>query len=878
MIVRIGEGDCANVDLLGLKGAGLCEIARLGLSTPPGFIITADVCREFYELGRTMPAWLPAEIRAGIERLEAETGRTYASGPKPLLVSVRSGAAIPMPGMMDTLLNLGLTGATFEALLAETGDEKFAWDCRCRFVRMYGQIVLGIDGRLFDQALHIHFERSDAGSINELSAEQLRKLHDNFLTLVDKSNKGKIPDDPFKQMETAVEAVFLSWNSPRARVFRNLRRGPEADGTAVVVQAMVYGNRGTNSGAGTATTRDPIMGSKRLFLEFLADSQGEEIREGMRAPMSAADLKAEMPGAYNELVAAADALEKKYRSVQEIEVTVEDGKLYLLQTRPADCTTQATIKSSADMVAEGLLTRNDVLLRIDPESLRQILHRYIDPNVQVRNLVRGVAVSPGAASGLVAFSTKEVLALKEQHKEAILVRPDTRMEDAEGVEAADGILLSRGSRTSHAAVAARRMGKPCVAGCSGMMIDLENRKFTVGNSTVKAGDVITIDGGTGRVFSGTVPMVKTTISDEFRELLSWADEARTLRVYANADTPEDVKRAIEFGAEGIGLARTESMFMAGDRLPLMQTLVLADDEAEQKKMLAKLQRIQREDFIEIFRYLNGRPSVFRLLDPPLHEFIPDVEPLMSDVYDMRSHFASGEAAQLKEILLRKVLSHREVNPMLGLRGVRLAILRPEIVRMQVSSVFEAACEVSDEGSEVRPSIMVPLVGHVNEFRRIRAIIDESAQTVMEKRRRTIEYRVGVLIEVPRAALIAADLARVADFFSFGTNDLTQTTFGLSRDDSEHKFLINYLNQRILDANPFEVLDRDGVARLIRIAVDDGRAAKPDLEFGLCGEHGADPDTISFCHELGIHYVSCSPYQVPIARLAAAQARIRSEKD
>lgn len=877
MIVRIEDGSLEQVEALGLKGAYLCDMARMGFDVPPGFIIPTRMCKEFFERGGKISGEVFDDIKGHLSALEEKTGRRYGGSSRPLLVSVRSGAAVPMPGMMDTLLNLGMTPVTFQALLEETGDPRFVYSSYCRFIRMYGQIVLGIESREFEHSLQIQSDRAGVSSSEGFNQQQLKKLSENYLSIIRKSGGKDIPEDPYEQIRAAVEAVFLSWNSPRAKVYRNLRRVPEIGGTAVVVQAMVYGNRDAKSAVGLAMTRDPIIGIKRLFVEYLGSSQGEEIREGARAPKTAASLKEEMPDVYDALAAASEKLEKKYRAVQEIEFTVESGRLYFLQTRSAECTAHATIRAAVDMVSEGLLTREEALLKVDPESLQQILHRYIDPNVQMRSLVRGIGASPGAAAGIVAFSAQEVLNLKEQHKESILVRPDTRIEDAAGIEAANGILLSKGSRSSHAAVAARRMGKPCVAGCAGMMIDLENKKFTVGNTTVRAGDVITIDGGTGRVFSGTVPMMETTIGEEFNQLLSWADEVRTLRVYANADTPEDAQRGINFGAEGIGLCRTEAMFMAGDRLPIMQTLILADEESEQKKMLAKLQRVQREDFIEIFRHMKGKPVVFRLLDPPLHGFIPELEPLMNDVYDMRAQFASGEAASLKEALLRKVLSHREINPMLGLRGVRLGILRPEIVIMQVSAVFEAACEVLNEDIPVSPEILIPLVGHVNELKKVKEVIEQTAKQVTQKNRKEIAYRIGVLVEVPRAALTAADLALNADFFSFGTNDLTQMTFGLSRDDSEHKFLLNYLNQRILDDNPFQTLDPEGVGRLIRIAVEDGRKTNPEISLGLCGEQGADPKTILFCQDIGMDYISSSPYQVPIARLAAAQAAIRTRR-
>jgi pyruvate, orthophosphate dikinase len=876
MIVRIEEATGDQVEKLGMKGAYLGDMARLGLDVPPGFIVTTDACGEFYSLGRSVPSEIFEDIKKHIGELESKTGRTFGGGSLPLLLSLRSGAAVPMPGMMDTILNLGMNSTTLQALIGDTRDERFVYDSFSRFVKMYGRIIFGIEPREFDDALQYQLDRAGADSSIELNIGRLKKLIESYHSIIRRSGRGPIPEDPYEQLRDAVEAVFLSWNSPRARVFRDLRRVSDSIGTAIVAQAMVFGNRDENSAVGTVTTRDPIIGMKRLFGEYLPNGQGEEIDEGLRSPRSISELEEQMPAMYEQLRRAAETLEKRYGSVQEIEFTIESGRLFFLQTRPAECTAHANIKFAVDMVGEGLLNRNEAILRVKPESLDQILHRYIDPKVQIRSLARGLAASPGAAYGLAAFDSGEALRLRKENKEAILVRLETHSEDAPGIEAAAGLLIVRGGRSSHAALIARRMGKPCVTGCAELEIDLEKKQFSVGETVVREGDAITVDGSSGRVFLGTVPMRETTIGDEFRTLLAWADEVRTLRIRANADTPEDAERGKEFGAEGIGLCRTEAMFMAADRLPVMQALVLSEEQDEQKKVLDKLQKIQKQDFIEIFHSMAGRPVVFRLLDPPLHEFIPEPEPLMMDVYEMRGRGAADEAVAIKEALLRRVLSHREVNPMLGLRGVRLCILRPEIVRMQVAAIFEAACESVSRNIAVKPEILVPLVGHVNELILVRGIIEETAARVMREKAREIEYTIGALIEIPRAALTAADLARHADFFSFGTNDLTQTTFALSRDDSEHKFLLNYLSQRILDDNPFQTLDPDGVGRLIRIAVEDGRGSNPELELGLCGEQGADPATIAFCHEIGIDYVSCAPYQVPIARLAAAQAKIRKD--
>ncbi|HOX28965.1 MAG TPA: pyruvate, phosphate dikinase, partial [bacterium] len=663
MIVGIEQASSARAAELGLKGACLGDMLSMGLEVPPGFIIPTSACVDFFEGGEKLAKGLFEEIKSGVESIEKKTGRAYGSGPRPLLLSVRSGAASPMPGMMETLLNLGMTPTTVEALAAETGDERFVLDCHRRFVRMFGQVVFGIDKREFHRALQQQLDRAGAFSPDDLDTHQFKKLTESYISVIHKTTRKSIPEDPYKQLQEAVEAVFHSWNSPRSMVFRNLMRIPHSSGTAVVVQAMVYGNIDSDSGVGTAITRDPIIGIKRLYGEYLPRAQGEEILEGGRTPRSISSIKEELPSVYEQLASVSEKLEQTYKNIQEIEFTIERGRLYFLQTRPATCTAQATIKAAVDMVSEGLLTREEALLLVNPDSLVQILHRYIDPNVQIRSLTRGLPASPGAASGVVAFSPEEAVNLKKQHRESILVRPDTKIEDMIGVDASDGLLLTRGGRSSHAAVVARRAGKPCVAGCTEIQIDTENNVFTIGEVKVKQGDVITIDGASGRVFLGTVPMRKTTISEEFRQLMSWADEVKTLGVRANSDTPEDALRAIELGAEGIGLCRTETMLMSSDRLPIIQTLVIADDAAEEKKLLTRLQKVHKDDFLEIFRYLNGKPAVLRLLDPPLHEFIPETEPLIRSICELRSKGANREVINLKESILKKIQTHREVNPM-----------------------------------------------------------------------------------------------------------------------------------------------------------------------------------------------------------------------
>ncbi|HPI75367.1 MAG TPA: pyruvate, phosphate dikinase [bacterium] len=876
MIIPIEQASFDRVEELGLKGAALGDMFRLGLEIPPGFIISTAECRAFLDNGGKISDEMMEKALEGVAEIEGKTGRTYGGAERPLLLSVRSGAAASMPGMMETMLDLGMNPQTVLALINETGDARFAYDCWQRFARIYGRAVFGLDAREFDEAIRAQLDRAGVQSPERLNHEHLKRLGERFLGIIKKNRGRGIPSDPREQLRDAIEAVFLSWNSPQAKTYRNLRRMSHDSGTAVVVQAMRFGNLGPDSAVGSVFTRNPIYGDNKPSGNYLIMAQGEEIQEGRRTPRSVSDHLAEdFPQAAARLREAMALLEKHYRTVQEIEFTIERGKIYFLQTRDAECTATAMVKTAVDMAGEGLITREEAVLRVSPESLGQLLFRYIDPEAQARSLTRGRGGSPGAVYGLVALDAAKAKQIKDSRREVVLVRPDARPEDLEGLADADGLLIAGGNMSGHAFGLIRRAGKPCVFSCPDISIDLESRTFTVGNTTVGEEKAITIDGNTGRVYAGTVKTRETTIGEEFSALLSWADEIKTLGVRGNADTPEDVRRAVEdFGAEGIGLCRTEAMFMAANRLPVMQALVLTEEPSEQAELLDRLKEIQKSDFAEIFKTLNGRPLIVRLLDPPLHEFMPDIDPLMSDVMEMRRNGVKTEAMKLKEALLQRVMSNREVNPMLGLRGCRLGIVRPEIIRMQVEAVFESACDATAEGTPVWPSLLIPLVGHVNELALVRRMIDETASETMKARGMDIPYSVGALIEVPRAALTAAALAEHADFFSFGTNDLTQTTYGISRDDAEHKFLGHYLVERIMEYNPFHKLDPDGVGRLIGIAVADGLRAKPKLFLGLSGEHGADSSSVEFCHKLGIHYISCAPHLVPVARLAAAQAALK----
>ena len=838
-------------ELLGGKGIGLAEMTQLGVPVPAGFTITTDACRAYMAAGGEAPESLDAEVDEHIAALEARTGKRFGDERDPLLVSVRSGAAISMPGMMDSVLNLGLNDAAAAGLGASTGNPRFALDSYRRLIQMYGEVVDGVDGRRFEQAFADLKSARGVSQDVDLTADDLRELVDAFNTIYEEETGGRFPQDARGQLRRAYRAVFDSWNAPRAQVYRRTYDIPDDLGTAVNVVQMVFGNRGESSGTGVCFTRDPATGEKRLFGEFLSNAQGEDVVGGIRTPEPIERMRDRMPEAFRELVDTLDRLEAHYRDMQDIEFTVEEGTLYLLQTRTGKRTATAALRASAEMVDEGLISREEAVVRIDPDQLDQLLHPMIDPDAPIEVVARGLNASPGAASGAIVLDADAAEERGRAGEDVILVRWETTPDDIHGLIHARGVLTAHGGMTSHAAVVARGMGKPCVAGCEGLSIDHSTGVVTLGTHELRAGDVITIDGGSGSVIIGAVPLVPPAIDENFGTILGWADDVRRLRVRANADTPEDAAKAREFGAEGIGLCRTEHMFMAEDRLPIVREMILARDEEERRGPLERLLPMQQGDFEGIFEAMAGLPVTIRLLDPPLHEFLPPLEEATSDA--MRD----------------RIRQLHEANPMLGTRGCRLGLQFPEIYEMQVRAIVRAARAVAERTGEAPlVEIMHPLVGFKEELARLRELTERVAAEEP-----SVAYLCGTMIELPRACLRADEIAEEADFFSFGTNDLTQTTLGFSRDDAEGKFLTYYLEHGLLDQNPFEVLDEEGVGDLMRIAVERGRGAKPSIKLGICGEHGGEPRSVAFCHRLGLDYVSCSPYRVPLARLAAAQAAL-----
>ena len=872
-VYLFAEGNATLKDLLGGKGANLAEMTNAGLPVPPGFTIPTTVCNEYAALGQRSPAALWDEVTSALATVEQTTDKRFGDPANPLLVSVRSGAKFSMPGMMDTILNLGLNDETVVGLIAQTGNERFAWDAYRRFVAMFSNVVLEFRLHHFEQLLDEFKARLGVRLDTELDAQTLREIVGAYKHLVVSHLGIEFPSDPKAQLRMAVEAVFKSWNNDRAVTYRNHNKIAHDLGTAVNVQAMVFGNMGDDSGTGVAFTRNPSTGEKKLYGEYLTNAQGEDVVAGVRTPKPIAELQRDMPAVYAEFVAIADRLEQHYRDVQDLEFTVEKGKLYMLQTRSGKRTAAAAVRTAVEMANEGLITREEAIGRVEPTALNQLLHRRIDPDAQTDVLATGLPASPGAATGTIVFDADEAERRGRRGEKVVLVRVETNPDDIHGMIQAQGVLTSRGGMTSHAAVVARGMGKPCVAGCDELDVDVPKKELRVAGRVLREGDVISINGATGEVIAGEVPMIEPELSPEFASLMAWADAVRRLGVRSNADTPEDAAKSREFGAEGIGLCRTEHMFMAPDRLPVVQEMILARNEAERRTALAKLLPMQREDFRGIFRAMAGLPVTIRLLDPPLHEFLPNQHELIAEVAVLRVQGDDPERLATREKLLREVERLAEANPMMGLRGCRLGLTYPEIYEMQVRAIFEAACDLQAEGLTVVPEVMIPLVGHVNELARVRAQLEQVVKAVLAERGVAVDYRFGTMIELPRAAVTADQIAREAEFFSFGTNDLTQMTFGYSRDDAEGKFLTRYTDLKILPSNPFEVLDRDGVGALMRIAVEKGRATKPGLKLGVCGEHGGEPSSIAFCHELGLDYVSCSPFRVPIARLAAAQAAL-----
>jgi pyruvate,orthophosphate dikinase len=871
------EGAAGLKDLLGGKGANLAEMSNLGLPVPPGFTITTEVCTYYYDHGRTYPAELKEQVTNALTFVGRLTGRTFGDAENPLLVSVRSGARASMPGMMDTVLNLGLNDVTVEALAKGAGDQRFAYDSYRRFITMYSNVVLGIDHHHFEEALDAYKERKGYNLDTDLSADDWKQLIGRYKNIVEKELQKPFPQDPQEQLWGAIGAVFGSWMNARAIKYRELHGIPASWGTAVNVQAMVFGNMGETSATGVAFTRNPSTGDRELYGEFLINAQGEDVVAGIRTPQDITEkariasgsdkpsMEKAMPEAYAELVRIYGLLERHYRDMQDMEFTVEKGKLWMLQTRNGKRTAKAALRIAVDLASEGLISQEEAVGRVDPAALDQLLHPTIDPKAERTIVATGLPASPGAASGEIVFSSDEAEAAKKAGRKVILVRIETSPEDIHGMHAAEGILTTRGGMTSHAAVVARGMGKPCVSGAGAIRVDYAAQTLSVAGQTLKKGEIITIDGSAGQVLRGPVKMLEPELSGEFATLMSWADQVRRMKVRANAETPLDARTARTFGAEGIGLCRTEHMFFEGDRIVAVREMILSDDEAGRRAALAKLLPMQRADFVELFTIMSGLPVTIRLLDPPLHEFLPHTEAELQEV--------AQSLRVSPDKLKRRAAELHEVNPMLGFRGVRLAIAYPEIAEMQARAIFEAAVEAGRAtGQPVVPEVMVPLVMTRAELDLVKERIDAMAAAVAKETGVTVEYQVGTMIELPRAALLAGEIAEAAEFFSFGTNDLTQTALGISRDDAA-SFLGSYTAKGILTADPFVTIDQEGVGELIRIAAERGRQVRPDIKLGICGEHGGDPASVHFCQSVDLDYVSCSPYRVPIARLAAAQAAL-----
>ena len=872
------EGNAGLKTLLGGKGANLAEMSNLGLPVPPGFTITTEVCTWYYDKGKTYPDDLVQQVELALAAAGELTGRRFGDAQNPLLVSVRSGARVSMPGMMDTVLNLGLNDVTVEAIGRAAGDRRFAYDSYRRFIQMYGDVVMGLDHHAFEEILDEVKDEAGHSLDTDLSTEELISIVERYKALVEDELERPFPQDPMDQLWGAIGAVFESWMTARAQTYRRLHDIPADWGTAVNVQAMVFGNMGETSATGVAFTRNPSTGEKALYGEFLVNAQGEDVVAGIRTPQDITEkarleagserpsLEVLMPEAFAEFQTICDRLEAHYRDMQDLEFTIERGKLWMLQTRSGKRTAKAALKIAVDMANEGLLSREEAVLRVEPQALDQLLHPAIDPAAKRDILVTGLPASPGAASGAIVFTSEEAEEAKAAGRKVILVRVETSPEDIHGMHAAEGILTSRGGMTSHAAVVARGMGKPCVSGAGALRIDYRNGTLTAGGRSLAKGDVITIDGSTGQVLVGEVAMLQPALSGDFATLMGWADEVRRMKVRTNAETPADARAARQFGAEGIGLCRTEHMFFDGDRIIAVREMILASTEEGRRAALGKLLPMQRDDFVQLFEIMHGLPVTIRLLDPPLHEFLPKSDEEIAEVAA-----AMGiDAEKLRE----RALDLEEFNPMLGHRGCRLLVSYPEIAEMQARAIFEAAVEAGRQtGAPVVPEIMVPLVGLKAELDLVRGRIDAMAEAVAKETGVAVSYQVGTMVELPRAALRAGDIAATAEFFSFGTNDLTQTTFGISRDDAA-SFLGTYQLKGIIEQDPFVSIDRDGVGELISIAAERGRAVRPDIKLGICGEHGGDPASIAFCESVGLDYVSCSPFRVPIARLAAAQSYLR----
>ncbi|MBX2967690.1 MAG: pyruvate, phosphate dikinase [Cyclobacteriaceae bacterium] len=905
------DGDGKNKKLLGGKGANLCEMTRIGLNVPPGFVVTTEACLTYLDSGKQLPDGLMNQVHENMSRLEEATGKKFGDGKNPLLVSVRSGSAMSMPGMMDTILNLGLNSVTLQGLIRQTGNERFGYDAYRRFIQLFGKVALGVPDEKFDHHFEVIKKRAGVKVDVGLSTDDLKEIADLFLQVVKDHTGRPFPEDVFEQLELATKAVFNSWMGKRAVDYRReFKITPDmANGTAVNVVTMVFGNMGNDCATGVGFTRDPGTGENVMYGEYLTNAQGEDVVAGIRTPKPVAQLATEMPEQYRQLEELRRKLESHYKEVQDFEYTIEKGVLYCLQTRNGKMNTTALVRTSVEMVNENLISKEQALLRIKPDMLEQLLHPRLDSSNKEEALAQGLPASPGAASGHIVFDADRAELLGRAGEKVILVREETKPEDIHGFFASQGILTSRGGKTSHAAVVARGMGKPCVAGAEGIHVDVKLRQAVIGDKVLHEGDYITIDGGTGRVYKGMIPMVEPTFSQELKTLLSWADEIATLKVMANADTPEAAAKALSFGAMGIGLCRTERMFNDVDRLPIVVEMILASTPEERETALNKLKEMQRKDFEEIFTTMAPRPVTVRLLDPPIHEFLPTEEMLKDElnhlvhlketVSGVNNLFSSlrllhadlkiaenashpfnapgaelvEQAIQKKEQMLRKVKELHEVNPMLGHRGVRLGITYPEIYKMQIQAILEATADCQLKSIDVKPEIMVPQVVAAEELNTISGFVREIKEKLEQERNVKLQFKFGTMVEAVRACLQAEELAVTADFFSFGTNDLTQATFSFSREDAENKFLPYYTTNGILKENPFEVLDSKAMGKLMRMAVEDGRKGNPELKIGICGEHGGHPESIRFCHEIGLNYVSCSGPRVPVARLAIAHAKL-----
>ena len=874
------QGHAEQRDLLGGKGANLAEMARLGLPVPPGFTLTTQACNTYLESG-DLPEDMWEEFLTALGQLEEAMELSFSDPARPLLVSVRSGAKFSMPGMMDTVLNLGLNDESVKGLVELTDNPRFVYDAYRRLIQMFAKVVKDLPGEAFEKVMHTHKAQTPGGKDTDLSVEQLKTIVTQFKELYSQSLNEDFPQDPLEQLRQSITAVFGSWNGKRAVDYRNFHSLPHDLGTGCNIQAMVFGNMGQDSATGVAFTRDPATGEKVLYGEYLMNAQGEDVVAGIRTPLPIAQLEGEMAEVFAQFKQVCQTLEFHYRDTQDVEFTVQNGKLWMLQTRTGKRTAAAAVRIAVEMADEGLISQEEALLRVEPNSINQLLlPRFVMEAKATAErtgklLAKGLNASPGGATGQAIFTADMAEEWAKNGKEVILVRPETNPDDVHGMLVAKGILTQHGGATSHAAVVARGLGKPCVSGCESLEIDDHRGTLTVGDTIIQEGDFLSLDGTTGEVFAGKIATIQPDISNEphLRTLLDWADDHRRLGVWANADYPKDAQIARGFGAEGIGLCRTEHMFFEAERLPIVQEMILADTEEQREACMAQLLPLQRGDFEGLFRAMEGHPVIIRLLDPPLHEFLPQYPQLMAEVAFLTVSEPGGDSLREKQALLETVEKHREANPMLGLRGIRLGLMMPGIIRMQTRAIIEAAVNVAAEGFPVRPEIMIPLVSHVNELARTRELLEPVAEKVMEEQQTRVDYKFGTMIEIPRATLTAGPIAQVAQFFSFGTNDLTQTVYGYSRDDAEGKFLLKYVEEGILPVNPFQTLDQEGIGRLVRLCVEEGRQANPELEIGICGEHGGDPASITFFHQCGLNYVSCSPYRVPVARLAAAQAAL-----